>query len=181
MIISDENILRMPCSEVEEHETNELIASLEKELNYSALMGRPGIGLSSPQINIHKKAAIVRIPTNGLNDLNVNLINAKIKEKYNPFLFKGEGCLSFDKELFDTIRYQEIYVVNNLVKPYSFVATGLFAVAIQHEIDHYEGIIFKDRAVKNDIKIKKIKPNDICFCGSNKKYKKCHLLKGKNE
>lgn len=175
MIISDERLLREPCDDVLPEEADNLIKLLEKELAHSALMGRPGIGLSAPQIGINKKAAIVRVSTRSSFDLSVNLINAKIKNKYNEFVFKGEGCLSFDKEILDTIRYQEIYVVDNLVKPHGFISSGLMAVAIQHEIDHYEGIIFKDRAVSKVVS--KMRPNDLCHCGSGKKFKKCHSNK----
>jgi len=54
------------------------------------------------------------------------------------------------------------------------------AVAIQHELDHLNGILLPDIAIKKDIKKNKLKPNDPCDCGkvdfSTKKpfkYKKC--------
>lgn len=180
MIVSDEKILRNKNEDVKPEEIDDLIKLLEKGLNYSAAMGRPGIGLACPQIGINKRAAIVRINTNGAYDLSVNLVNAKIEKGYNPILFKDEGCLSFQGELRDTMRYQEIHVVDNAVKPYSFVATGLMAVAIQHELDHLNGVLFFDRAVQgNPLKVK-VRPNDPCICGKVdvttgkvKKYKKC--------
>jgi peptide deformylase len=180
MIVSDEKILRTKNEYVKPEEVDELILLLEKGLNHSAAMGRPGIGLACPQIGVNKKAAIVRINVNGSYDLSVNLVNARIEKGYNPFLFKEEGCLSFNGELRDTMRYQEIHVVDNMVKPYSFVATGLMAVAIQHELDHLDGVLFFDRMVqKNSLKVK-VRPNDLCICGKTdsitgkiKKYKKC--------
>ena len=178
MIINDEKILRAKNEDVNLGEVDGLIKSLEKELNYSMLMGRPGIGLACPQIGINKKAAIVRV--GGSSNISLNLINAKIKKGYSPFLFKEEGCLSFNGTLNDTMRYQEIHVIDNAVEPYSFVATGLIAVAIQHELDHLDGILFFDRAVaKNPLNVK-ARPNDPCICGKPdiltgkvKKYKKC--------
>lgn len=168
------NILKQPCEDVHLSEAEELIQLLEKELQQSSLMGRPGIGLAAPQCAIHKKAAIVRIATNSFYDLNVNLINAKIEKTYLPFLFKGEGCLSFGDQIYDTHRYQEIYVVNNLVKPHSFIASGLMAVAIQHELDHLDGITFHQRAVvKSTVSSLKIRPNEKCPCSSGKKFKHC--------
>lgn len=180
MIISDEKILRNKNDDVKPEEIEGLIHLLEKGLNYSAAMGRPGIGLACPQIGINKRAAIVRINTNGAYDLSVNLVNARIDKGYNPLLFKDEGCLSFVGELKDTMRYQEIHVVDNAVPPHAFIATGLMAVAIQHELDHLDGVLFMDRAVqKNPLKMK-IRPNDPCVCGKIdtatgkvRKYKKC--------
>jgi peptide deformylase len=171
MIITDEKILRMPCADVTRDEVGELIELLERELDNSARLGRPGIGLAAPQINIHKKIAIVRID----NTLRVNLINAKIENMYDSFIFKDEGCLSFPGKSENTRRFQEIHVTNNLDKPHSFIATGLLSVACQHELDHCNGVLFTDIALpKID---KNIKPNDICLCGSGKKYKKCCRFK----
>ena len=53
---------------------------------------------------------------------------------------------------------------------------GLFAIAIQHEMEHFRGEMILD----HDIKIEPIKREDKkvgrnapCPCGSGKKYKKC--------
>lgn len=177
MITSDEKILRAPNQEVASlEEAGQLISLLEKEMALSALMGRPGIGLALPQCAINKKVAIVRIPTVGAQDISVNLVNARIEKGYEEFIFKDEGCLSFEGDLKDTKRFQEIFVVNNLVEPHSFIATGLLAVAVQHELDHTNGVLFQDRAViKEASKARsKPRPNDPCHCGSGKKFKRCH-------
>lgn len=179
MIIGEEKFLRGKSEDVKPEEVEGLIKLLEKGLSYSALLGKPGIGLAAPQIGIKKRAAIVRINT-GANSLSVNLVNARIEKAYNSFVFKDEGCLSFDGKLYDTTRYQEIYVINNAVAPHSFIATGLMAVAIQHELDHLDGVLFFDR-IANKITSKiKIRPNDPCSCGQVdqitgkvKKYKRC--------
>lgn len=141
IVINDESILRAKCSDVLSDEVKSLVATLEKELALSALLGKPGIGLAAPQINIHKKAAIVRIDSK----YKVDLINARIKKTYDPFIFENEGCLSFPDLLKNTKRFNEIHVTNNLVYPYSFIATGLFAIAIQHELDHLDGKLLIDR------------------------------------
>lgn len=175
IITNNEDILRAKCEDVLPNEINSLIQKLELELSNANRLGKGGIGLASPQINIHKKVAIIRLG----GEFNFNLVNCKIKNAYNLSLFKEEGCLSFPNERLDTMRYQEIHIVDNLVYPHSFIATGLVAVAIQHELDHINSILFKDRAIPKSIiqpnqqLKKKPGPNDKCFCGSNKKYKKC--------
>ena len=89
-------------------------------------------------------------------------------------MFRDEGCLSFPGRVENTTRFQEIYVTNNLVYPHNFIATGLTSVVCQHEIDHLTGTLFMDRAaILPAIKKNKIGPNDLCNCGSNKKYKRC--------
>ena len=143
MIVTDEDILRTKCVDVEKNEISELIAKLEDELRLSAERGFPGIGLSAPQIGISSNCAIVRVST-GLSLIKVNLVNATIKQGYNLVKFKNEGCLSFPDKHFDTMRYDEIHVINNAVKPNKFIATGLLSVCIQHELDHLSGKLLID-------------------------------------
>lgn len=168
IIINNEEALRVKCEDVRPEEVGQLIAQLEKELEYSARMGRPGIGLAAPQIGIAKNIAIVRID----NNYKVDLINCKIKDQYDPIMFRGEGCLSFPGRIESTTRFQEIHVINNMVSPNSFIAGGLMAIVCQHEIDHLNGILLPDKAIIQSNK-KKVGPNNPCLCGSNKKYKKC--------
>jgi len=179
MIITDEKILRTECSKVELGEVESLINTLEMELDEANKLGKNGIGLAAPQIGIFKKAAIVRT-----EKFSLNLINCEIKNGYGAQVFKNEGCLSFPGENSDTIRFAEIYVVNNLVKPYDFICTGFLSVVVQHEIDHYNGILFIDRLSKKQeapIKLNyKQSPNEACKCGKINpvtgkpfKFKKC--------
>lgn len=164
IIINDEAALRVKCDEVLPSEAYDIIQALENELNYSNKIGNHGIGLAAPQIGIAKKAAIIRIGNH-----KINLINAIIDKKYDLKTFEDEGCLSFPSKILKTNRYQEITLINNLEYPYQMILSGLLAVCAAHEIEHYSQILFMDHAIKS----KKIKPNDICSCGSKIKYKKC--------
>lgn len=173
IIVNNEEALRVKCEDVSSEEVGSLIQNLQSELDSANRLGKGGIGLAAPQIGISKNIAIVRF-----GSISIDLVNCKIVKKFDESKFRQEGCLSFPGRTEDTTRFQEIYVVNNLVYPYSFVATGLIAVICQHEIDHFNGDLFIDRAIKNkpiSILPPKIKlgPNDICFCGSKVKYKKC--------
>jgi len=143
IIVNNEELLKRPCEDVLPHEVGAIREALEKELRLSAKAGRPGIGLAAPQIGIYKKMAIVRVGP----DFNVDLVNCKVEKGYDLALFKDEGCLSFPGRVEHTMRYQEILVTNNSVGPESFVATGLFAVCIQHELDHINGILLPDRSL----------------------------------
>lgn len=169
IITNNEEALRVVCEDVLPEEVGSLIEILEKELDYSNRLGRPGIGLAAPQIGIAKKIAIIRLG----NNLNFNLINAKLKQGYNPSIFRQEGCLSFPGRVEDTLRYQEVLIENNFSYSNSFIATGLVAVVCQHELDHVTSTLFIDKVVKNTVKKIKVGPNDPCKCGSNKKFKKC--------
>jgi len=171
IIINNEEALRVKCEDVLSDEIGNLILALETELNHANRLGKSGIGLAAPQIGIAKNIAIVRLG----NGLNLDLVNAKIEKGYDSTMFRTEGCLSFPGRMEDTMRYQEIYLTNNLVSPHNLIATGLLAVVCQHEIDHLNSILFMDRAIPkvatNDVV--KAGRNDLCPCGSFKKYKKC--------
>lgn len=174
IITNNEAALRIKCEDVFPDEIGSLISTLESELNYANRLGKGGIGLAAPQIGIAKNIAIIRFANS--DAFNVNLINCKITNSYDPTKFLQEGCLSFPGRVEDTIRFQEVHITNNLTYPNSFVATGLFAVVCQHEIDHLNSTLFIDRLppkVEPIINKMKIGPNDQCACGSGKKYKKC--------
>jgi peptide deformylase len=142
MIITDESLLRIKCEPVLLSEVDDLHDQLEKGLAWAAKQNRAGVGLACPQIGIAKEMAIIRV-----DSFKVDLVNAKITEKYNQFEFDGEGCLSFPGRYEKTLRYREIVVEGNLVKPYRFIATGFVAVVIQHELDHLQGILLPDVAI----------------------------------
>lgn len=178
LITFNEDILRAPCALVDPSEVDNLIKLLEDELKEINRLGKSGIGLAAPQIGISKQIAIIR-----LNDYSINLVNAQINKKYNPFIFKDEGCLSFPGRSEDTTRYKEVFITNNLVEPHNFIASGMLAVVCQHEIGHLNGDLFFDNKIIKQqpiINKSKLNPNDACVCnkinpitGKVMKYKKC--------
>jgi peptide deformylase len=77
------------------------------------------------------------------------LINPEIKPGGEPAA-GGEGCLSFP-EIFGEITRPEsvdVKALNEKGKPVEFRCGGLLARAIQHEVDHLNGILFIDRMSK---------------------------------
>jgi peptide deformylase len=58
-----------------------------------------------------------------------------------------EGCLSFPEVYADITRPESIDVsaLNEQGKPFKFRCGGLLARAVQHEVDHLNGILFIDR------------------------------------
>ncbi len=77
------------------------------------------------------------------------LINPEIKPQ-GDVVVAGEGCLSFP-ELFGEIARPgsvDVKALNEKGKPIEFRCGGLLARAIQHEVDHLNGILFIDRMDK---------------------------------
>jgi peptide deformylase len=148
MIITDEALLRTPCGPVLPGEVVDIRQKLEAELKLSGDRGRPGIGLAGPQIGIFKKFAIIRVTGTNGKQYNIDLVNARIANGYDEVIFRKEGCLSFPGKFVNTKRYMEILVVDNMVEPYSFIASGLLSCCCAHEIDHINGILLPDLVIK---------------------------------
>ena len=62
----------------------------------------------------------------------------------------AEGCLSFPEIFADITRpeFAEVKALNEMVQPIEFRCGGLLARAVQHEVDHLNGILFIDRMDK---------------------------------
>lgn len=105
-----------------------------------------GIGLAATQIGISKRLIVVDVSTKEEKYPLVILINPEIIET-DYFVDSEEGCLSIPGYI-STIKRAEKIIVRGLDrngKSIQFEADGLFARAIQHEIDHLDGILFIDR------------------------------------
>jgi peptide deformylase len=163
MIITNETELRQPCLDASLFEAQNIINILSKEL---ASSNTKGVGLAANQIGINKKICIIRI-----DKYELDLVNPVIVDTQDLCLFKNEGCLSFPDEWLSTKRYNEVFVTD-LLHPAGVVCTGLAAVVVQHEVGHLYGETMYDYRVSMPLG-----PNSPCWCGSGKKFKKCHTGK----
>jgi peptide deformylase len=164
MIITNIDELRKQNTNASLEEAEEIIKRLERELKDSPING---VGLAAPQIGIHKNVVIIRTEEDKLD-----LVNPIIVDKRNGFIFKDEGCLSFPGKKANTFRYKEVFIKDD-IHPDGFVAVGMTAVVILHELGHLVGNLLID----NDVG--KVGRNDPCPCGALKegrpiKFKNCH-------
>jgi len=140
MIITDQKILRQTSIKIEDS-NKELLALmielLEKELKNSKI---PGVGLSAIQIGIPLQVAIIRT-----RDLKLDLYNTEIIKMNGPFIFNNEGCLSIPNLFKDTTRFRIIQIKNG--DGSVITLEGYNSVVVQHEIDHFSGILFIDRTI----------------------------------
>ena len=103
-----------------------------------------GIGLSATQANIHKRILVVDVSDE--KDSPLILINPKIEVLNEEEEVSSEGCLSVPGFFEEVSRPSEISMtaLNLEGEKFTIVATGLLAVAVQHEMDHLDGKIFVD-------------------------------------
>jgi len=98
-----------------------------------------GVGLAAIQIGIPVRVGIIRTPK-----LKLDLVNAEIisGSEMHPV---QEGCLSFPGEFIIVNRMKNILVRNEDGRIYEL--SEFEAQAIQHEIDHFNGLTMFDRRV----------------------------------
>ncbi|MEK7722050.1 MAG: peptide deformylase [Elusimicrobiota bacterium] len=105
-----------------------------------------GIGLAANQIGLDLRLAVIKIKRGNEEPLSIVIINPEIAEKSGS-LYEEEGCLSFPG-LFARIRRAarvKLRAVNEKGLPIEINAEGLFAKAMQHELDHLDGVVFINR------------------------------------
>lgn len=108
-----------------------------------------GIGLAAVQVGHHIRALILNIPDEEGEQPKENLleiINPKIVTQDGETTYQ-EGCLSVPTFYEDIKRHNTITInyQDRDGKAHTLEADELLSIAIQHEIDHLDGILFIDR------------------------------------
>lgn len=114
------------------------------------MYGSAGIGLAAPQVAISRRLVVIDVPADpeagtpgtGL----IYLVNPEILSSEGSTT-STEGCLSFPGLEIDVKRAGKVRVtyLDDYGVRRERDADGLFAICIQHEIDHLDGIVFVDR------------------------------------
>lgn len=140
--LGEDDILRKHCRAVERFD-GRLAALLDDmaETMYDA----NGAGLAAPQVGILKRAVVV--------DAGGGLI-----ELVNPEIIRAEGtrvgvesCLSVPDRCGTVERPEKVAVraQNRRGEPIEITGEGFLAVALCHEIDHLDGILYIDRMIED--------------------------------
>ncbi len=160
-------ILRQKCEDVvfPDESLKELIFTLFDEIEK---IGN-GVGLAACQIGVAKRVGAIRIPKENTEvpdtDRDVVLINPEFVSGENENMM-NEGCLSIPGVWQKVKRWEKVTIKNHTLDGEECVinADGMLAQAIQHEIDHMNGILFIDHFDKTqrlltENKLRKIKGN----------------------
>jgi len=105
-----------------------------------------GIGLAANQVGVSKRLCVIDTSGSGERSELIVLINPVISEKEGAEE-SDEGCLSIPGYLRVIKRSARVIVkgLNRGGKPVQLEATGLLSRALQHEIDHLDGLLIIDR------------------------------------
>lgn len=138
----DNKILRAKSREVADFgdpKIRKLVADMQETLASI----KEGVGLAAPQVGENIRIFVLS-PEISKRLVFINSVAKKSLKKYKV----QEGCLSLPK-LYGTIKRStnvKVQAYDEDGKKFSLTATGLLAQAVQHEIDHLDGVLFIDKA-----------------------------------
>lgn len=135
---------------------DDALLSIIQDMEDTMAEGPGAVGIAAPQIGQAIRAIIVDVSSRKkiTHHGHLVLINPEITA-WEGMKIGREGCLSVPDYTGNVVRAEKISLVatdkngNNL----SFDMNGYEARAIQHELDHLDGLLFLDRLVsrRNDL------------------------------
>ena len=150
----------LPLSKEDEQLLRDMLEYVDKSTNKEIAEKedlKPAVGISAIQVGVKKKmTAVILKDENGDYLYRYALVNPKIISNSieQSYLSSGEGCLSVENEhegyiyrskrikvkAFDLLQNKNI-----LIK-----ADDYLSIVLQHELDHFKGILFYDHIDKNN-------------------------------
>ena len=130
-----------------------LVANMLETLHADA--GR--VGLAAPQVGVSLRITVIGIP----DEEDIILINGEIVRRKGQRLV-SEGCLSIPGYIGQVNRAESVTAkgLDLKGKAIRIKGEGLLSQALEHEIDHLNGVLYIDR-LENPDSLRKIEPEDI--------------------
>lgn len=105
-----------------------------------------GVGLAANQVGLLKRLVVVDCAHEQEEPQPIKMVNPEIIAHSDHKILHNEGCLSLPREYADVERWEKVtvrYLDENGIEQ-KRETDGLLAIAMQHEIDHLDGILFID-------------------------------------
>lgn len=170
---ADLAVLKRVSTPVEGGVTDEHRALMDDMLE--TMYAAPGIGLAAVQVGVDKRIIVmdlgdrdVATPASDVDPADETVrrnprffVNPEITWTSEELFTYEEGCLSVP-EIFDDVERParvKLRYLNYQGETVEEEATGMYAVCIQHEMDHLEGVLFIDHLsrLKRERAISKVK------------------------
>lgn len=120
----------------------------------------PGIGLAAPQVGVSRRVVVLDLAGENEPPAPLKLINPEIVWASDDDTVGEEGCLSVPTHYADVPRPAAVRVrhLDDRGVTREIAAEGLLARALQHEMDHLDGVLFIDHlsALKRNIILRKL-------------------------
>lgn len=127
-------------ADVKDPELKELVLDMLETLEKNK-----GLGLAANQVGKSWRLCVIRL--DGKTHI---LINPQYKSKSWGKEIAEEGCLSFPGQFFPVKRHKKVKVTAQDRRGNKIIleADGMLSRALQHEIDHLDGVLFTSRKAK---------------------------------
>lgn len=137
------DILEQPCSKVMKFDRK--LGKLLDDM-YETMIEFDGVGLAAPQIGVALRVAVVDIDDESGT---IELVNPQIIETSGEQT-GPEGCLSFPGIYGEVSRpnYVKVEAFDRKGRKFTLEAEDFLARAIQHEMDHLDGILFTSKVIR---------------------------------
>ena len=145
-------------------EVNAEILAFINDLEETMRAGPGGVGIAAPQVGKFLRIVIVDVSSKKKikHHGRLVMINPEITE-WAGMVVGREGCMSVPDFTGNVIRAERIRMtaLNEVGEKFELDTEGYEARAIQHEIDHLDGLLFLDRLVsrRNDLFKRKVYQN----------------------
>ena len=158
-ILTVPNPLLKQKSQPVERVDDELRALMDDMLE--TMYAAPGIGLAAIQIGVPKRVIVMDLSRDDEDKQPRYYVNPEILWRSEETLPYEEGCLSIP-EIYDEVQRAarvKLRYLNYQGEQVEEDAEGLFAVCVQHEMDHLEGVLFIDHLsrLKRERAVNKVK------------------------
>lgn len=139
ILTAGDPVLRQTAAEVSK--IDKKLIKLLKDMA-ETMYAADGVGLAAPQIGVSKRIVVIDV-----GDGIIEMINPVIVNKEGSVV-GGEGCLSVPEYEGEVERAEKVECefTDRSGKRYLIETDGLLAIAIQHELDHLDGVLFIDKA-----------------------------------
>ena len=150
-------ILSQPGEPVTEFnaELRKLVADL-----FETTYANQGVGLAAPQVGVSKRVNVIDVSMGKKPKDKLAIVNPEITFSEGK-VYEEEGCLSFPDIREKVVRAAKVRIRAQDEKGKWFEMDGedLLARAMQHEIDHLDGVLFLFRmsALKRSLNLRKIR------------------------
>jgi len=113
---------------------------------FETMYAAEGVGLAAPQVGVGKRVVVLDVSPVDETIAPMAVVNPEIVSR-NGSITGVEGCLSVPGVQGEVCRAETVEVrgVDERGEPLRIRATGILSRALQHEIDHLDGVLFIDR------------------------------------
>ena len=113
---------------------------------FETMYSAEGVGLAAPQVGVGKRVIVLDVSPVDESVPPMAIVNPEIVGRQGSVAGE-EGCLSVPGVQGEVLRAETVVVrgLDGEGKPLRFQAGGILSRALQHEIDHLDGVLFIDR------------------------------------